>query len=102
MGVDHVVWGTDAVWTGAPQWQIEALRRLEIPEEMRRKYGFADLGAADGLVKKAIFGENSAKMYKYDVKKAAWKSDRFAALKSDYEKNGPNPSHLRYGFVSKD
>ena len=41
-------------------------------------------------------------MYRYDVKKAAWKSDRFAALKSDYEKNGPNPSHLRYGFVSKD
>ncbi len=102
MGVDHVVWGTDAVWTGTPQWQIEALRRLEIPEEMRRKYGFAELGAADGPVKKAIFGENSAKMYKYDVKKAAWKSDRFAALKSDYEKNGPNPSHLRYGFVSKD
>ena len=28
MGADHVVWGTDAVWTGAPQWQIEALRRV--------------------------------------------------------------------------
>ena len=52
MGADHVVWGTDAVWTGAPQWQIEALRRLEIPEEMRRKHGFAELGAADGPVKR--------------------------------------------------
>ncbi len=31
MGVDHVVWGTDAIWTGAPQWQIEALRRLRDP-----------------------------------------------------------------------
>src|SRR5207245_118711 len=29
LGADHVVWGTDAIWTGAPQWQIEALRRLE-------------------------------------------------------------------------
>ncbi len=31
LGVDHVCWGTDAIWTGSPQWQIEALRRLEIP-----------------------------------------------------------------------
>ena len=57
MGADHVVWGTDALWTGAPQWQIEGLRRLEIPEEMRKKYGFAELGPADGPVKQAIFGE---------------------------------------------
>ena len=28
LGHDHVIWGTDALWTGAPQWQIEALRRL--------------------------------------------------------------------------
>ena len=24
LGADHVVWGSDAVWTGSPQWQIEA------------------------------------------------------------------------------
>ena len=40
LGADHVVWGTDAVWTGSPQWQIEALRRLEIPEDMQKKYGY--------------------------------------------------------------
>ena len=45
LGADHVVWGTDAVWTGAPQWQIEGLRRLEIPEDMQKKYGFAPLGS---------------------------------------------------------
>ena len=45
MGYDRVVWGTDAVWTGSPQWQIEALRRLEIPEDMQKKYGFKPLGA---------------------------------------------------------
>ena len=45
LGYDHVVWGTDAVWTGSPQWQIEALRRLEIPEDMQKKYGFKPLGA---------------------------------------------------------
>ena len=45
MGADHVVWGTDSLWTGAPQWQIEALRRMEIPEEIQKKYGFAPMGA---------------------------------------------------------
>jgi predicted TIM-barrel fold metal-dependent hydrolase len=99
MGADHVVWGTDAVWTGAPQWQIEALRRLEIPEDMQKKFGFAPLGSADGAVKRAIFGENSARMYKYNIKKAVWRDDRFAAIKSDYERAGREPSNLRYGFV---
>ena len=51
LGADHVLWGTDAVWTGAPQWQIEGLRRLEIPEDMQKKYGFKPLGPADGPVK---------------------------------------------------
>jgi predicted TIM-barrel fold metal-dependent hydrolase len=102
LGADHVVWGTDAVWTGAPQWQIEGLRRLEIPDDMQQKHGFKPLGPADGPVKRAIFGETSAKMYKYDVRKAAWRDDRFASLKRDYEKRGASPSHLRYGFVLKD
>jgi predicted TIM-barrel fold metal-dependent hydrolase len=100
MGADHVIWGTDALWTGSPQWQIEGLRRLEIPEAMQKKYGFAALGAADGPVKRAIFGENSAKMYRYEVKKAEWREDRFAAIKTDYERRGRDPSNLRYGFVA--
>jgi predicted TIM-barrel fold metal-dependent hydrolase len=99
MGADHVVWGTDAVWTGSPQWQIEALRRLEIPEDMQKKYGYAPLGPADGPIKTAIFGENSAKMYKYDIKKAGLERDSITFAKAEYEKNGPARSNLRYGYV---
>ena len=40
MGADHVVWGTDSVWYGSPQWQIEAMRRLEIPDDMMKKHGW--------------------------------------------------------------
>lgn len=100
LGADHVVWGTDAVWTGSPQWQIEALRRLEIPEDMARKHGFAPLGPAEGPVKTAIFGTNSAKMYRYDIKRAAWRDDRFAAHKREYLRAGAEPSNLRYGYVA--
>ncbi|MGZ5145927.1 MAG: hypothetical protein ACXWCP_20485 [Burkholderiales bacterium] len=100
LGADHVVWGTDAVWTGAPQWQIEALRRLEIPEDMRKKHGFATLGPADGRVKHAIFGENSARLYKYD-RRVELKTDAIALAKAAYEREGPGRTNLRYGYVVK-
>jgi predicted TIM-barrel fold metal-dependent hydrolase len=98
LGADHVVWGSDAIWTGSPQWQIEALRRLEIPEDMQKKYGFKPLGAADGPVKSAILGENNARLYKYE-KRSALATDRLSALKSEYEKEGGTRSNLRYGYV---
>jgi predicted TIM-barrel fold metal-dependent hydrolase len=101
LGVDRVCWGTDALWTGAPQWQIEGLRRLEIPEDMRKKFGYAALGPADGPVKSAIFGGNNARLYGIHPAKASLDvaGDRFASLKADYEKNGPQPSNRRYGYV---
>ncbi|WPB86855.1 amidohydrolase family protein [Sediminicoccus rosea] len=99
LGADHVVWGTDAIWTGSPQWQIESLRRLEIPEEMQRRYGFAPLGAPDGPVKNAIFGETSARMYNY-TRRAALESDGVARVKADYALNGAGRSNLAYGYVA--
>ena len=70
LGYDHIFWGTDSVWYGSPQWQIEAFRRLEIPADMMAKHGFQPLGAADGAVKSAIFGYNSARLYKLDLRAA--------------------------------
>ncbi len=101
LGADHVVWGTDAVWTGSPQWQIEALRRLEIPDAMRKKYGYAPLGPADGPVKRAIFGENSARIYKYQPA-CGTRYDRISVAKATYEREGPGRTNLRYGYVQGD
>jgi len=97
LGVDHVVWGTDALWTGSPQWQIESLRRLEIPEDMQKKFGFAPLGAADGPVKTAIFGGNSKRLYGFVEKGTT--ADRFDRLKADYLAAGATRTNLRYGYV---
>jgi uncharacterized protein len=101
LGADRVCWGTDALWTGAPQWQIEGLRRLEIPEAMQKKHGFAPLGAAEGPVKTAIFSGNSARLYDVHTKHTMLelKGDRFATMKAAYEKAGPEPSNTRYGYV---
>jgi uncharacterized protein len=101
LGADRVVWGTDAVWTGAPQWQIEGLRRLEIPEDMQKTHGFKPLGAADGPVKTAVFSGNSARLYGLEKHAGVINQDRFAEIKLDYQRNGPGRSNLRYGYVSK-
>jgi len=102
MGADHVCWGTDAIWTGSPQWQIEALRRLEIPEELQRKYGFAPLGPADGKVKSAIFGGNNARLYNFKAdERMALAGDRIAEYKGVYEKHGPERTNLAYGYALK-
>ena len=102
LGLSNVVWGTDAIWTGAPQWQIEALRRIEIPEEIQRKYGYAPLGAADGPVKNAIFGDNNARIYNYKPdQRAALAHDKIAYNKAIYEKHGEGRTNLAYGYVNK-
>ena len=74
---------------------------MEIPEDMRKKFGYAALGAADGPIKTAIFGSNSARLYGIQPIKASTElsRDRFTLLKADYEKNGPEPSNRRYGYV---
>ena len=105
LGADHVMWGTDSVWYGSPQWQIEAMRRLEIPEDMQKKYGFAPLGGANSPTKQAIFGLNSARLYRINLKAAdatpmpAYSADKLAQLKKEYEFAAKEPSNLRYGYV---
>jgi predicted TIM-barrel fold metal-dependent hydrolase len=103
LGADHVVWGSDSVWYGSPQWQIEAMRRLEIPQDMQRAHGFAPLGAADGLVKTAIFGGNSARLYRLDMRTAlgTFATDRIAAIRAEYVANGGTRSNTRYGYVHR-
>jgi uncharacterized protein len=102
LGSDHVVWGTDSLWFGSPQWQIEALRRLEIPDDMQQKHGFPALGAPDGPIKNAILGLNSARLFNLDIgPTAAWRSDSMAQRKIAYMAAGPDRSNLAYGWVRK-
>jgi hypothetical protein len=59
-GEDRIVFGSDAVWYGSPQWQIEAMWRFQIPEAMRQKYGYPQLTER---AKRKILGLNSARLY---------------------------------------
>src|SRR5262252_4112845 len=91
MGAERIVWGSDSVWYGSPQWQIEALRRLEIPDNMMKKMSWkTKLGGPDSDVKKKIYGLNSAKMYNYKVTSELDKltHDKIALMKQQYEREG--------------
>jgi uncharacterized protein len=63
-GPDRIVFGSDSLWYGAPQWQIEALWRFQIPESLAAKYGYPRL---DDRIRRKILGLNSARLYKIDA-----------------------------------
>ena len=66
------------------------LRNDEIAEDLRDRHGFAPLGAADGLVKNALFGYNAARLYGIRLESRGsaleFENDRFARLKGEYRR----------------
>ncbi len=98
-GDDHLLWGTDSIWYGTPQWQIEAMRRFQIPDELIEKHGYAPLTRA---VKEKIFGLNSAKIFNVDVaaKRNEMPKDFLSKMKMAYLEEGARPSHRWYGWVT--
>jgi predicted TIM-barrel fold metal-dependent hydrolase len=98
-GVDHVLWGTDSIWYGTPQWQIDAFRRFEIPAALVDKHGYAPLTRA---AKEQIFGLNAARVFGVDVaaKRNEIPKDYLTRMKMAYLDEGATPSHHWYGWVT--
>src|SRR5947209_3251082 len=78
LGEDRIVFGSDSVWYGSPQWQIEALWRFQIPGALREKFGYPELTE---LAKRKILGLNSARLYGI----RAVKTDAYRPVPKDYE-----------------
>jgi len=99
-GVDHVLWGTDSIWYGTPQWQIEALRRFQIPEPLIEKHKYRALTRE---VKERIFGLNAARVFGIDVaaKRHEVPNDYLGKIRMSYLEEGPEPSLRLYGWVTK-
>ena len=98
-GADHVLWGTDSIWYGTPQWQIEAFRRFQIPDALVEKHGYAPLTRP---VKEQIFGLNAARVFGVDVsaKRNEIPTDYLSQIKMAYLDEGSAPSHRWYGWVA--
>jgi len=121
MGEDRIVFGSDSVWYGSPQWQIEAFWRFQIPEALRRKYGYPELTES---AKRKILGLTSAKLYGIQaVDTGSYKpvpkdyesrmtkelktllefdqlrADNMTKMKATYIALAIEPDHTRYGWM---
>ena len=60
LGPKNILWGTDSIWWGSPQWLIDAFKTLQIPAELQENFGYPALTEKS---RKRIFGINAAKLY---------------------------------------
>jgi predicted TIM-barrel fold metal-dependent hydrolase len=94
-GEENVLWGTDSIWYGSPQDQIQAFRVFQIAAELRAKHGYPEITPA---IRAKIFGLNGATVYGLsaaEVKKYASR-DRVAQEKTAYLER-PEPHFTTYG-----
>jgi predicted TIM-barrel fold metal-dependent hydrolase len=96
-GADHILWGTDSIWGGSPQSQIERLRRLKIKDELVDKYKYPPLTPE---IKEKIFGLNAARLFGVDVQasRQAIQADKLTRMREEY-RQAPSPSNTQYGWV---
>jgi predicted TIM-barrel fold metal-dependent hydrolase len=96
-GADHILWGTDSIWGGSPQSQIQRLRRLAMRPELIEKYKYPEL---TDQIKNQIFGLNAARLWGVDVEgqRKAIKADKLSQLREEYQ-HDPSPSNTQYGWV---
>ena len=94
-GEDRVLWGTDSIWYGSPQDQIQAFRAFEISAEFQERYGYPALTPA---IKRKVFGLNAARVYglRPEALRPRLARDRVHKSRLEYL-NDPRPSFETYG-----
>ncbi len=90
-----MLWGTDSIWYGSPQDQIQAFRTFQIAPELRDKHGYAEMTPA---LRAKIFGLNALKIYPVapDVVKKHVRQDKVALGRQHYRER-PDPAFVTYG-----
>ena len=93
-GEDNVLWGTDSIWYGSPQDQIQAFRTFQIAPALRERHGYPEITPA---LRAKVFGLNALKVYALPdevVRKHV--KDRVALDRRDYRER-PDPAFVTYG-----
>ncbi|HYR91835.1 MAG TPA: amidohydrolase family protein [Terriglobia bacterium] len=94
-GEDNVLWGSDSIWYGSPQDQIQTFRSFQISREFQDKFGYAPMTPR---LRAKIFGLNAAKVYGVNLdevlKRAA--TDDIGRARAEYL-SAPDPHFLTFG-----
>ncbi len=95
VGEQNVLYGSDCIWYGSPQDQIQAMRSFQISEELRDAHGYPEITPA---LRARIFGLNAARPYGLDVDEILLRarSDAVQRRRAEYRER-PDPHFLTYG-----
>ena len=93
LGEGNVLWGSDSIWYGSPQDQIQAFRTFQISSEYQEKFGYS---AMTPRLRARIFGLNGAQVYGLDVEEVTRRAaaDEIGRARAAYE---PDPHFLTFG-----
>lgn len=94
-GEERILWGTDCIWFGSPQDQIQAFRAFEISTEFQERFGYPALTPAR---KARILGLNAAALHGLDPDsmRKSGRDDAVNRRRRAY-REAPDPSFLTYG-----
>lgn len=95
VGEENVLWGTDSIWYGSPQDQIQAFRTFQISEEYRERFGYPEITPE---LRRKVFGLNAARPYgiSTDEIRQFVAGDALSQRKLAYSEN-PRPHFRTYG-----
>jgi uncharacterized protein len=95
VGEDNVLWGTDSIWYGSPQDQIQAFRAFQISEAYAEKFGYPKITPA---LRAKVFGRNALKVYNIpeDVVRKHLPKDRVTLDRLEYRERA-DPKFVTYG-----
>ncbi len=95
LGEDNVVWGSDSVWYGSPQDQIQAFRAFQIDKDIADEHGYSQITPE---VRAKILGLNALKPYGISMEEAMMRAggDVVSARRENY-RGQENPHYLTFG-----
>ena len=95
IGDKNVLYGSDCIWYGSPQDQIQAFRTFQISDAFQEKYGYAKMTPT---LRAQIFGLNAARPYDIDVDEVLKRARNDAVeQRRAAARENPNPHYLTFG-----
>jgi predicted TIM-barrel fold metal-dependent hydrolase len=95
IGEKNVLYGSDCIWYGSPQDQIQAFRAFQISDELQEKHGYPKMTSE---LRARIFGLNATRPYGINVDEVLKRArhDVIERRRTEYREN-PDPHFLTFG-----